>query len=78
MTDRRMTRSEMDQVECAADIALRTNCVTLMVPLGLVVVPDVVILEGIANGRDAGQPTVLQSADGRRVYVYAMPEVLVA
>lgn len=73
-----MTRDEMDQVERAADIALRTNAVTLIIPLGLVVVPDVIILEGIAYGRDAGQPTVLQGEDGRRAYVYAMPEVLVA
>ncbi len=73
-----MTRAEMDQIELAADIALRTNAVTLIMPLALVVVPDVIILEGIANGHDAGQPTVLQGEDGRRVYVYAMPKVLVA
>jgi hypothetical protein len=69
----------------AAEIATLTDCVDLAFEVGtpvvidslqLVVVPDVVLLEGEANGHHTPRTWAVGRDDGRMAYVYPLPEAL--
>lgn len=40
---------------------------------GIIVVPDLVVLEGIANGEDSPHTWRLRRGDGREVSIFALP-----
>lgn len=75
MTARLMTDDELDAVQAGAVVAIETGVIVVLPMVGLVVVPDTVMIEGIANGQDVSGG-VRFACDGRTVAVYAMPEVL--
>jgi hypothetical protein len=60
-------------VERAADEALTTGEIVTLPELGLVVVPDTVIVEAVANGHDVTSTVRLYRADGRVAYVWKLP-----
>ncbi len=68
---------EVRAVEAAADMALATGLPVAVPALGVMLVPDVVMLEGIANGHEV-TPTARMRKDGRTVHVYQLPAGLLA
>lgn len=71
-----MTPEERQRVEALADLAFESGAVVIDPVLDLAVVPDVVLVEGIANGHEIDTPTRLRRADGREVAVYRAPRDL--
>jgi hypothetical protein len=69
---------ELDRrrVKELADMALATAWFAASAELGVIVVPDVLMVEAVANGYDTGRPIVLLRADRRIAYVYAIPPEL--
>ncbi len=41
---------------------------------GIVVVPDLMVLEGIANGEESPNTWRIQRGDGREVSIFALPD----
>lgn len=63
----------VDSLAGAADEALATG--RLVVSGDFVLLPDVVLVEGAANGcPPLPRAPVLQRADGRQVHVFALPK----
>ena len=60
-------------IEAAAAVAFATGELVVLAALGLVVVPDTVMVEGLANGHDTPPTTSLVRADGRTAYLFRMP-----
>ena len=71
---RALTRSWRRNCETAADAAFATGQLVPLHRLGLVVVPDVVLLEGAAQGHDVPATATLRRADGREARIYRLPE----
>ena len=69
----RLTRNERRECETAADVAFAACQVVPLHRLGVVVVPDVVLIEGAAQGREIPATMTLRRADGRSASVYRLP-----
>ena len=61
------------ELEAASDVALATGDAVTLSHLGLIVVPDTLIVEGAANGHDSPDTWRLRRADGRTTWLYALP-----
>lgn len=73
-----MTPEERQRVEALADLAFEHGMVVVDPVSGFAVVPDVVLVEGIANGHGIDKTPRPRSADGREAAVYRAPlEMLV-
>lgn len=57
----------------AADEALADGQPVIVKELGILVVPDVVMAEGQANGQQTPATRSYRRADGRNVYLYEWP-----
>jgi hypothetical protein len=67
--------ADREVLEYAADVALATGEVVTVLRLGLALVPDTVVLEGLANGVTV--PSTWRLArDGRTVSLYRLPAEL--
>lgn len=61
--------------EAAADLALTSGTAVPLPAWGLVVVPDVLVIEATANGQSPPPSTLrLRSPEGRCAYVFRLPE----
>ncbi len=63
-------QSEQEAVERAADVALAEDRPVTVEGFGLIVAPDTVMTEGMANNQATPATRTLRRADGRTVYVY--------
>jgi len=63
-----------EPVEAASDIALATGKPVAIASLGVIAVPDVSLLLGVAHGLDVPPTAVLRRYDGRSVSFYSIPE----
>jgi hypothetical protein len=64
-----------DELDAAADEALRTGRPVLRWEDGLIYVPDNVVIEQFANGNMIRPSTIALVREGRRVDVFAIGEV---
>lgn len=57
------------------DLVLDGNVVACMASIGLMAVPDTLMVEGMANGHDVDNATLtmLRNVDGRTVSIFRMP-----
>lgn len=63
----------MERIETAADAALATGGLEALPQLGICVVNDVLIAEGVANGHPVPATFQLRRSDGRSVSIYTIP-----
>ena len=73
-----LTRATRRECELAADVALARGQMVPLFGLGMVVVPDVLLLEGIAHGLDVPPSATVRRADGRSARIYRLPTMAVA
>jgi len=63
--------------DCAfamADAVLATGEPVVCESCGIVVVPDLMVLEAVANGEESPNTWRIQRGDGREVSIFALPE----
>ena len=60
------------------DLVLDDNVVACMASIGLMAVPDTLMIEGMANGHDVDNATLamVRATDGRTVSIFHMPSVV--
>lgn len=63
----------IDLCEDAADVAIDTGQMVPIYGLALLVVPDVILLQGLANGMTVPPTMTLRRADRRTASVYRLP-----
>lgn len=72
---RYLTDDEIAAVERAATIAFDSGAVVVDFGFDFMVVPDIVMIERFANGATApGRPQVIEADDGRRCYMFGLPD----
>ena len=62
-------------IEAVSDIAVATGAVVMHVGADVAVVPDMVALEGFANGVAGYEPPSTTRDDGRSVWIYRLSDI---
>lgn len=67
---------DLDHQVALAERAMDTNAVMACGCCGLIVAPDVIVLEAVANGQEVDGPTTarINRSDGRSAWIYSTPE----
>lgn len=71
-----MMEQHGDELNAAADEAIRTGRVVVRHEHGLVYLPDNIVIEEWASGRDFSNSGLALVRDGRRVVVFCLDEVM--
>lgn len=63
-------------VEGCADIAISTGAAVVHIAADVVIVPDTLAIQAFANGEEDYRPPSMTRADGRSIWLYALPDVM--